>query len=598
MSINGTIAPELLWDGKRKEEAERARSPLPLLGLESFQSGGRAEEGWRNQLILGDNLLVMDALLETHSGKFDLIYIDPPFATGGDFSIAKRIGASKTGRHEELAYRDKWSGGMGVFLSMMHERLRLIHSLLGPDGLLYLHCDWRTSAHLRLLLDELFGPRQLVNEIIWRYRTFQGQTHRHFARKHDTLFLYARGERFTYNEQFGTKIEDTIDGKRWAAYIDRKGCIRGGRMPVQDSRFRRYLDKWVRQNGRQPGPTDIVFQVKGQPVDSVWDLKGLDPKSAERTGYPTQKPLALLQRILRSSTKPGDLVADFFCGSGSSLVSAELEGRRWIGCDMGLHAVQTTRKRLLGIDGCGPFDVIHLGQSERSQWRRRAFSREDNSRDFLLKGYGGCRVEGHAHLHGEKDEAMIHIADPSPLDPAELGDAVAECRHLNRSALHVLAWDWGCGTAQRLRTQAKEQGIRLTLVQLPREAMDTQTAEAGNLPFRELPQLNAVVEQTASCTVRVRLLGLHYPDGCFIPEKLRGQVEDWSEYIDAWAVDWRHSAERFSLDWTAGRTRRNPALPLSSAEHRYPTQDRYRIAVQIVDIFGHRSLHFFESEEE
>ena len=275
---------ELVWPGKygedgKRREVDRVTLPFQVIervnesratretrrahGLTLFDvwEGDAAEtfeDGWRNKLIWGDNRLVMSSLLDQFAGKIDLIYIDPPFATGADFSFVTQIGddgvelTKEQSLIEEAAYRDTWGSGLASYMEMIHERLRLCNLLLSATGLLYV------SSHLRLSLDEIFGRDRFVNEIVWHYRTFQGQAHTYFPRKHDTLLLYARGEEFTHNEVFDTSADDTIDSRRWAAYFQ-DGRIYGSHMPTQDSRFRRYLDKWVKAQGRQPGPADVIF---------------------------------------------------------------------------------------------------------------------------------------------------------------------------------------------------------------------------------------------------------------------------------------------------------------------------------------------------
>nr|MBC8458298.1 site-specific DNA-methyltransferase [Deltaproteobacteria bacterium] len=205
-------------------------------------------------------------------------------------------------------------------------------------------------------------------------------------------------ERTPYNEQFDTELQDTIDANRWSAYVNEKGEILGKKMPSHDSRFVRYLKKWIKNHGRDPDPNDVVFEVRGQPVDSVWHMKGLDPKSTEKVGYPTQKPEDLLQRVIDSSTNPGDLVADFFCGSGTTLAVAEKLGRRWVGCDLGRWAIHVTRKRLLGIESCKPFEILNLGKYERQYWQGITFGKAKGKHlteqalyeylAFILKLYG------------------------------------------------------------------------------------------------------------------------------------------------------------------------------------------------------------------
>ena len=305
---------ELVWDGKydeygRRREVDAAGLSMPLQKIETVDEprqraeskgqltmfekelAGNKRDDFRNRLIWGDNKLVMASLLAQFKGKIDLIYIDPPFDVGADFKMDVPIGDSKEtvekdqSTLEMVAYRDMWGKGTDSYLHMMFERLSLMKELLTEKGSIYVQIDWRVTAFIRTILDEIFGKENLINEIIWHYKTFQGQTHGYFAKKHDTLLLYAKGEQHTYYEQFDTEFEDTIDSKRWSSYLNSNHQIIGSKMPTQDSRFVRYLNKWIDEHGRNPGPTDVVFEVRGQPIDSVWDMKGLDPKSMEKVGY-------------------------------------------------------------------------------------------------------------------------------------------------------------------------------------------------------------------------------------------------------------------------------------------------------------------------
>lgn len=366
---------ELVWNGKTSEvcnivlpfqvieqvDEPRAEKPEDTSQqLMLFDERGRQLKGWTNKLIWGDNKLILSSLkngplreeIEAQGG-LKLIYIDPPFDVGADFSMDIEIGGDtftkKPNILEEIAYRDTWGKGADSFIAMIYERLVLMRDLLADDGSIYVHCDWRVNAYIRLVLDEVFGRRSLANELVWHYRTFQGQTHSYFAKKHDNLLLFRKGTEYTYHELFDTAIEDTIDYKRWNSYLDENNCIIGAHMPVQDSRFIRYLKKWKRKHGHDPGPEDVVFEVRGQPVDSVWDMKGLDPKSSEKVGYPTQKPEPFLERIIKASSNEGDLVADFFSGSGTTAVVSERLGRKWIVSDLGKFAIHTTRKRMIGV---------------------------------------------------------------------------------------------------------------------------------------------------------------------------------------------------------------------------------------------------------
>lgn len=320
---------ELVWEGKYDSTGKRAaplRLKLPFqtvetvnesvqqrqMALDLFNQG--RQNDWRNRLIWGDKKYVLPALLDEFAGKVDLIYIDPPFNVGADFSFnavlpdnpdTKDDEATSFHRSpniiEQKAYRDTWGKGLDSYLGWFYETILLLRELLSEKGCIYVHLDWHIGHYAKVLLDSVFSSECFVNEIIWHYKTFQGQAHRYFARKHDTIFIYSKSPNFTYNEQFATEFDETIDSKRWAGFINDQHQIVGANMPIQDSRFVRYLKKWKKAYGREPGPTDVVFEVKGQPVDSVWDMKGLDPKALEDMGYPTQKPEALLERIINAS---------------------------------------------------------------------------------------------------------------------------------------------------------------------------------------------------------------------------------------------------------------------------------------------------------
>ncbi|MFQ5888226.1 MAG: DNA methyltransferase, partial [Candidatus Hydrothermarchaeales archaeon] len=331
-----------------------------------------------NVLYYGDNLHILKQYIGDES--IDLIYLDPPFNSNQSYNVLFKEEDGTASAAQIQAFTDTWhwneaseealsdiienapprvvelirgflsSVGRNQFtayLVMMIPRLLELHRVLNPTGSLYLHCDPTASHYLKIILDQIFGKSNHVNEIIWHYKTFQGRgDRRHFAKKHDTLLLYAKSDRFTYHEQFDTKFEETVDSKRWAAYLNEKHQIVGANMPTQDSRFMRYLNKWIKRYNRMPKPEDVILEVRGQPVDSVWDTKGLDPKSKERLGYPTQKPEALLERVIKASSNEGDMVLDPFCGCGTAIAVAERLKRRWIGIDITHLAISIMKYRL------------------------------------------------------------------------------------------------------------------------------------------------------------------------------------------------------------------------------------------------------------
>ena len=263
----------------------------------------------------------------------------------------------------------------------------------------------------------------------------------------------------------------------------------------------------------------------------------------ERTGYPTQKPEALLERIISAHSRPGELVADFFCGSGTTLAVAEKLGRRWIGCDLGRWGIHVTRKRLLGIENCKPFDILNLGRYERQYWQDVTFGEKKNRSitertifeylSFILKLYRAQPVAGMTHLHGKKGRAIIHIgAVDAPVTIGEIESAVEECLKLKQKELHVLGWEWEMGLQNLVVQEAKNKGIKLLLLQIPREVMEQQAADKGDVRFFELAYLDAAIEKPKKLTAQVTLKDFVIPNAELIPDEVRSKITKWSDYID------------------------------------------------------------------
>lgn len=319
--------PELRWTGKRPY---RSTQYYPAQLRESY---GEEQNGWINKIFWGDNLQVMSHLLKEYRGKIDLIYIDPPFDSKADYK--KKIDLKGVGKaesdsssFEEKQYGDIWTND--EYLQFMYERLLIMRELLSERGSIYLHCDWHRSAYLRLLLDEVFGADSFRNEIVWSYFGFKRATSKKFPQKHDLIFSYTKSPDYTWNVQYKPHS---------AEYIKRFKKDENGRLYRDD----------VNPTG---GGTRIIYldEVEGDIIDSVWtDIPPVNPVAKERQNYPTQKPEALIERIIKASTNPGDLVFDCFMGSGTTQAVAMKLGRRFIGADINLGAVQTTTKRLLSV---------------------------------------------------------------------------------------------------------------------------------------------------------------------------------------------------------------------------------------------------------
>ena len=597
---------ELVWPGKYDEDGalrETPRVSLPFQVIETVNEsratraatapgtqatlfdvyqgneGDTFEDGWRNKLIWGDNLLVMGSLLEKFAGKVDLIYIDPPFATGADFSFAAQVGdrsdrVTKTqSMIEEKAYRDTWGRGHPSFLDMMADRLVLMRDLLSQNGSIFVHLDSNTSYLVRQLMDEVFGRDCFCNHIVWSYKRWPGSQNV-FQRMHDDILFY-RKTRSNRSHTFNKQYEDVSE-----SYLRRFG----GKTQVLDpeSKTRKIT---------------VDEPTKGLALRDVWDISIVAGVAAERTGYPTQKPRALAERIINACSNEGDLVADFFCGSGTTCAVAEELGRRWIGCDLGRWGVHTTRKRLLEIGNCKPFEVLNLGKYERQYWQGTSFSGSSSAPitetalyeylAFILRLYGARPVPGLTHLHGQKNRAMVHIgAVDAPVTIGEVDAAIDECAKLRQKELHVLGWEWEMGLNDLMANAAKTKGVKLVSLQIPREVMEQQAAEKGDVRFFELAYLKATVQTPRKLTARVKLEDFVIPNPELIPDDVRSKVRKWSDYIDYWAVDWDFRNDTFMQGWVTYRTRRDRSLALASDPHVYPKAGKYRALVKVIDIFG------------
>lgn len=609
---------ELVWPGKYNENGtlkEVPRVSLPFQVIETVNEsratresqkskgfglfdtyegieGDTFDAGWHNKLIWGDNLLVMGSLQEKFAGKIDLIYIDPPFATGADFSFDAAIGegghevTKEASAIEEKAYRDTWGAGVDSYLAMISDRLRILRELLAPTGTLFLHCDWHVGHFLRAVGDEVFGADNFLNEIVWYYyNKFQGNVNR-FASNHDVIFWYRKSEKYRFEPQ----VEKRPEGK-----------------------VKQLVRAWDKEknaivNAKGPDGKVMYRETDERTVDDVWRISMLQPADkTENCGYPTQKPEVMLTRILEAASKPGDLVADFFAGSGTTLAVAEKLNRRWIGCDLGRWGIHVTRKRLLGIENCKPFEILNLGKYERQYWQGMTFGEKKDKvlteqslyeyLAFILKLYGAQPVAGMAHLHGKKGKTMVHIgAVDAPVTIAEIDAAVDECAKLKQGELHVLGWEWEMGLYDLMVEASKKKGVKLLLLQIPREVMEQQAAAKGDVRFFELAYLEAEIKNPKKLTAQVSLKDFVIPNTELIPEDVRSKVKKWSDYIDYWAVDWDFRNDTFMQGWVAYRTRKERKLPLSSDAHAYEKPGRYRILVKVIDIFGNDTSQAFDVE--
>jgi DNA modification methylase len=648
---------ELIWPGKTQavtnvvlpfqsiEQIDEPRAGTQAGTTDLFaldQRTGRQTGGWTNKLIWGDNKLILASLKNgplrreiEAAGGLKLVYIDPPFDIGADFSFDVEVGDNTFTKAptllEEIAYRDTWGKGSDSFITMIYERLALIHGLLSDNGSLYVHCDWRVNAYMRLCLDEIFGKDRHQNEIIWCYKS-GGAGSSGFSKKHDTIFRYSKTSTAIFNQTTQKSYVLPSGNKNVTYYKDEQG-------------------------------TYTLVKVK-----DWWDDIGMisTAPGAGRVGYPTQKPNGLLERIIASSSNPGDLVADFFVGSGTTLEVAEKLGRKWIGCDLGRFAIHTSRKRLIGVQrelkaGGKPyrsFEILNLGKYERQffagidptlpEEQRRAISlqKEEHYLTLILTAYKAERVFQSPPFHGRRAGALVLVGPiDAPVTQVQVHEAVEAARKLRVSKLDIIGFEFEMGIVPRAQDEARTKGVALALRYIPKDVFDRRAVEKGQVVFYDVAFVEVQpISKGRAVTVKLKDFGVYYrqedvdslvssmKDGASkvtidagkivkISKDKGGAItrevltKKWADWIDYWAVDFDFENRKeiiritegdgtesevwtgsyiFENEWQSFRTQRDRGLELVSAPHEYGRKGRYKIAVKIIDIFGNDTTKLVE----
>ncbi len=613
---------ELVWNGKTSEvcnivlpfqvieqvDEPRAEKPedTSSQGL-LFDERGRQLKGWTNKLIWGDNKLILSSLKNgplreeiEKQGGLKLIYIDPPFDVGADFSMDIEIGGDtftkKPNILEEIAYRDTWGKGADSFIAMIYERLALMRDLLAEDGSIYVHCDWRLSGYMRLVLDEVFGKggetekAGFRNEIIWCYRG-GGVPKNDFAPKHDTIFRYSKSTQFTFN----------VDDVR-IPYSD----------DVMNSDPSRY-DKSYRDNKVYEG---YKPNEKGKHPEDWWTIQPIMPSDkTERVGYPTQKPVELIQRIIDASTNPDDIVMDVFCGSGTTLAVAQglrarrvklqsgkenieyyfTDQRKWIGADLSKFAIHTTRKRLIGVqralkaDGKDyrAFEILNLGKYERQHYigvnpnlreaeqQKQLAEKETAFIDLILRAYRAEKTDGFNTFHGKKAGRLVAVGPVNlPVTRLFVEEVILECRKKHITKVDILGFEFEMGLFPNVLDEARAKGIDIAPKYIPAEVFDKRAVEKNQVVFHDVSFIevkphvkknSVAVELTdfsvfysqdsianAEATLKDKASRIVVEkgqivkvskdkDGVVTRETL---TKNWTDWIDYWAVDFNFESKR------------------------------------------------------
>ena len=637
---------ELVWNGKTRDVCTTV---LPFQTLEHidepraetkrqedlFDSRGRQLRGWTNKLIWGDNKLILSSLKSgalrqqiEDAGGLKLIYIDPPFDVGADFSMDIEIGGETFHKEasllEQIAYRDTWGRGVDSYIAMIYERLILIRDLMAPDASIYVHCDWRMNAHIRFALDEIFGSDYFQNEITWR----RARTHNDastWAAIADTIHFYTRSDIHVWNPQFNQQSEDDIevryrftdtDGRRYRlGPIDSPNprpnmmyIWKGFTPPKKGWRYSREKMAELDSAGRiwypdsldkRPATKLYLDDSQGALVGTVWtEFSALQASSRERVDYPTQKPEALLELIIKASSNDGDLVGDFFCGSGTTAAVAEKLGRKWIATDLGKFAIHTTRKRLIGVQrekkaaeqNFRAFEVLNLGRYERQaylnvsgrltekQKTQALAQKESDFRELILRAYKATGFGGTAgaqpqdgFFHGARNGRLVVIGPINlPVGRLFVEEVITECRKRGASRVDILAFEFEMGLFPAVLEEARGKGIDLTPKYIPAEVFDKRAVDKGQVVFHDISFVEATAhyDQTNNQAVSIELtdFSVYYTQGAAeaaiaamkggksevmceqgqlykvtkskdgIVEKKR-LTKHWTEWVDYWAVD-------------------------------------------------------------
>lgn len=532
---------ELVWNGKTNEvtnavlpfqvieqvDEPRAEVDTKLqMSMFDVDERGRQLKGWQNKLIWGDNKLILSSLKNgplreeiEKQGGIKLIYIDPPFDVGADFSMDVEIGEDtlkkKANILEEIAYRDTWGKGTDSFISMIYERLILMRDILSHDGAIYVHCDWRVAGYLRLILDEVFGAKNFLNEIIWSYEGTQSPSPIKLGSKHDTIFRFAKDINAIQPNQL--YFEHEIDKTYSTLKQDEKGYFRiqgfGDYSEASIAKFEaegrvyhtnkgtKYLKHYVEErDGR-------LFKQKKLP--DVWtDITQLGTAvQTEKIGYPTQKPEKLISRILEVDTVEGDLVADFFCGSGTTAAVAEKLGRKWIVSDLGKFGVHTTRKRIIGVQrglkaegrDFRAFEILNLGKYERQHYvgvnenlrleeqRHQVVSRELEFIELILNAYKADKAEGFKTFQGKKAGRLVAVGPVNvPVSRLFVEEIILECRQKHITKVDILGFEFEMGLFPNVLDDARSKGIDISPKHIPAEVFDKRAIEKGQVVFHDV----------------------------------------------------------------------------------------------------------------
>ncbi len=639
---------ELVWNGKTREVTtavlpfqtlEHIDEPRKEKGdwpAELFDIRGRQLKGWTNKLIWGDNKLILSSLKSgalrrqiEDAGGLKLIYIDPPFDVGADFSMDIEIGGETFHKEpnllEQIAYRDTWGRGADSFIAMIYERLILMRDLMHEEGSIYLHCDWRMVGALRTVMEEVFHNTE--NVISWKRSAIAAGVKTQWRNSQDFILYFSKSGKHTFNPQFGEYSESS---KKHYSRRDDMGVYRvvplmaSGKSAGDTGRPWRGVDPnrrgkngmhWLKQievlekldaDGvvvwNSEGVPELKYyldEAKGVYISDFWDdVDVINSMADEYQGYNTQKPEALLERIISASSNEGDLVADFFCGSGTTAAVAEKLNRKWIATDLGKFAIHTTRKRLIQVqrerrakdETFRAFEVLNLGRYERQvylnvssrltgkQKEQALARREQEFRDLILKAYRAEPLPDAGFFHGKSGSRLVVVGPINlPVGRLFVEEVITECRKRGATRVDVLAFEFEMGLFPAILDEAKQKGIDLVPKTIPPEVFDKRAVERGQVRFHEVAAIEVTPRfdrgNRLSLAVELTDFSVYYSQG--LADSIAAELKDgksevvceagalikiskdkqgvitrevltkhWTDWVDYWAVDFNYESRQ------------------------------------------------------
>ncbi len=698
---------ELLWNGKSYDttnvslpfqiiehvDEPRDEKKVEIQG-DLFDERGRQLKGWTNKLIWGNNSLIISSLINgplrkeiDEQGGLKLVYIDPPFDVGDDFEFDVEIGnetlAKKRNALEQLAFSDTWGRGEDSFLSMIYERIKLIYNLMSQNGVIYVHCDRRVNHLIKLTLVEIFGQKNFISEI-----QFQRSLGHHVSDKidniTDTILFFSKSENYIFNPQYEKLSEQEINekfpfteketGRRFThekleqssnkSSRDEVRIINGKKVTTNlgwrwsqetfDERIREnpHIIFWTEND--KPRYKRYVDTYEGRKINNLWNnIKLLSSNSKEHLGYPTQKPEDLLKRIILQSSNENDLVADFFCGSGTTPAVAEKLNRKWIAADLGKFAIHTTKKRLINIQrtnkdsgkGYRAFEVLNVGKYQREfffkdyLYQKRNIKNEGSENHYysiVLSAYKAKAVDNLNTLKGVKNNRFIAIG-PFNLQVTRMftEKVIEECIQKKITKVDILGFEFEMGLFPNIRDYAKTKNVDLGCLYIPNEVFDKNAVKKNQIIFYNTAYIDAeIIKKKKEFSVRLKGYSIFDSENLFeetlsgmkngekreilmnssiikVQKDKKGKISKqvikmkWKSWVDYWSVDFDFQSKQEIIKdknnkekWTGDYIFENEWQSFKTKEKKElefetpprPIKEGKKIAIKVIDIFGNDTM--------